>query len=190
MRRAARCSGWSLPARTRGRRSPARASRSTCAGSCLPAPRSRDSGRTAGLTARGADAACVSCHQRSGLGTFEGYNLDVTIPPIAGAYLFHSREATTKEAVLPYVAWMHNNRDPYTDATLARAIREGLDSQGRPLSALMPRFALSDADMDSLIEYLKQLGSHPAPGVSERELQFATVITPDADPASASRCSK
>jgi len=139
--------------------------------------------QAAGLTARGADAACVSCHQRSGLGTYEGYNLDVTIPPIAGAYLFHSREATTKEAVLPYVAWMHSNRDPYTDATLARAIREGLDSQGRPLSELMPRFALSDADMDSLIEYLKQLGSHPAPGVSERELHFATVITPDADPA-------
>jgi hypothetical protein len=135
-----------------------------------------------GLTAIGADAACVSCHQRSGLGTFEGYNLEVTIPPIAGAYLFHSREATTKEAVLPYVEWMHSNRDPYTDATLARAIREGLDSQGRPLSALMPRYALSDADMDSLIEYLKQLGSHPSPGVSDRELQFATVITPDADP--------
>jgi hypothetical protein len=137
--------------------------------------------QAAGLT--GADAACVSCHQRSGLGTYEGYNLAVTIPPIAGAYLFHSREAMTKEAVLPYVAWMHSNRDPYTDATLARAIREGLDSQGRPLSTLMPHFALSDADMDSLIEYLKQLGSHPAPGVSQRELQFATVITPDADPA-------
>ncbi len=131
--------------------------------------------------ARGADAACVSCHQRSGLGTFEGYNLTVTIPPIAGAYLFHSREATTQEAVLPYVHWMYNNRDPYTDATLVRAIREGLDSQGRPLSALMPRFALNDADMASLIEYLKQLGADPAPGVSDRELQFATVITPDAD---------
>lgn len=119
--------------------------------------------QAAGLTARGADAACVSCHQRSGLGTYEGYNFVVTIPPIAGAYLFHSREAHTKEAVLPYVAWMNSNRDAYTDATLARAIREGLDSQGRPLSALMPRFALSDADMDSLIEYLKQLGSHPLP---------------------------
>ena len=135
-----------------------------------------------GLTARGADAACVSCHQHSGLGTFEGYNLTVTIPPITGAYLFHSREGRTKEAVLPYLEWMHGNRDPYTDATLARAIREGLDSQGRPLSSLMPHFALNDADMGSLIEYLKQLGSHPAPGVSERELQFATVITPDADP--------
>ena len=136
-----------------------------------------------GLASTGADAACVNCHQRSGLGTYEGYNLAVTIPPVAGAYLFHSRQATTGEAVLPYVEWMHNNRDPYTDATLARAIREGLDSQGRPLGTLMPRYALADADMASLIAYLKDLGSHPAPGVSDRELHFATVITPDADPA-------
>ena len=135
-----------------------------------------------GLTVKGADAACVVCHQRSGLGTYEGYNLEVTIPPITGAYLFRSRKGRTEETVLPYVEWMHGNRDPYTDTTLARAVREGLDSQGRPLGALMPRFALNDADMASLIEYLKQLGSHPAPGVSERELHFATVITPDADP--------
>ncbi|MGC2030421.1 MAG: hypothetical protein WA642_10400, partial [Steroidobacteraceae bacterium] len=138
---------------------------------------------SAGLTVKGTDAACVGCHQRSGLGTYEGYNLEVTIPPITGAYLFRSREGRTEQTVLPYVEWMHGNRDPYTDTTLARAIREGLDSQGRPLSALMPRFALNDADMASLIEYLKQLGSHPAPGVSERELHFATVITPDVDPA-------
>jgi hypothetical protein len=137
----------------------------------------------AGPTAKGADAACVSCHQRSGLGTYEGYNLTVTIPPIAGAYLFHTREATTKEAVLPYVEWMHSNRDPYSDATLARAIRDGLDSQGRPLGVLMPRYALGDADMAALIGYLKQLGAHPAPGVGARELHFATVITPDTDPA-------
>ena len=139
-------------------------------------------GQTAGVTVSGADAACVRCHQRSGLGTSEGYNLAVTIPPVTGAYLFRPRAGWTKEDVLPYLEWMYGNRDPYTDATLARAIREGRDSQGRVLSALMPHFALSDADMASLIMYLKQLGSHPAPGVSERELQFATVITPDADP--------
>jgi hypothetical protein len=138
---------------------------------------------SAGLAVKGADAACVGCHQRSGLGTYEGYNLEVTIPPITGAYLFRTRAGRNEQTVLPYVEWMHGNRDPYTATTLARAIREGLDSQGRPLGALMPRYALNDADMDSLIQYLEQLGSHPAPGVSERELQFATVITPDVDPA-------
>ena len=37
-----------------------------------------------GLEAKGANAACVNCHQRSGLGTFEGYNQALTIPPITG----------------------------------------------------------------------------------------------------------
>jgi hypothetical protein len=139
--------------------------------------------RQGGLSAKGAEVACVNCHQRSGLGTSEGYNLDITIPPVTGQYLFHARGATSKEAILPYVEWMHGNRDPYTEATLARAIREGVDSQGRPLHPLMPRFTLGDGDMASLIDYLKQLGARPAPGVTDSVLHFATVITPDTDPA-------
>ncbi len=133
--------------------------------------------------ASGADVACVNCHQRSGLGTAEGYNLNITIPPITGQYLFHALAATSNESVLPFVEWMHGNREPYTDATLARAIREGVDSQGRPLHPLMPRYQISDADMASLVAYLKQLGSRPTPGVTDDVLHFATVITPDTDPA-------
>jgi hypothetical protein len=139
--------------------------------------------RDGGMSTRGAAIACVTCHQRSGLGMAEGYNLAITIPPITGLYLFHARGATSQEAILPYVEWMHGNRDPYTEATLARAIREGVDSQGRPLHPLMPRFTLSDTDMSSLIEYLKQLGAAGAPGVTDRVLHFATIITPDTAPA-------
>jgi hypothetical protein len=133
---------------------------------------------TAGIDAIGAQAACVNCHQRSGLGSAEG---STTIPPITSEYLFapHGHDAT--EAVLPYVESMHGNRDPYDEATLARAIREGLDSQGRPLSVLMPRFALDDADMAALIEYLKKLSVHRVAGVTDTTLHFATVFTPDAD---------
>ena len=97
-----------------------------------------------GVTVKGAQAACVNCHQRSGLGTSEGYNNSQTVPPITGLYLYHARGATTDEPILPYLEWMHGNRDPYTDATLARAIREGLDSRGRPLTYLMPHFKLGD----------------------------------------------
>jgi len=138
--------------------------------------------RQGGVSVKGAGAACVNCHQRSGLGSYEGFNEAITIPPITGLYLFHARGATTAEPILPYVEWMHSNRDPYTEATLARAIREGLDSQGRPLHFLMPRFALDDADMAALIGYLKSLDSQHVPGVTDAVLHFATVITPDADP--------
>ena len=138
--------------------------------------------RQGGAAVKGAGAACVSCHQRSGLGSYEGFNEAITIPPITGLYLFHARGATTAEPILPYVEWMHSNRDPYTEATLARAIREGLDSQGRPLHFLMPRFALDDADMAALIGYLKSLDAQHVPGVTDAVLHFATIITPDADP--------
>lgn len=136
--------------------------------------------REAGVVTSGEDAACVSCHQRSGLGSVEG---NVSIPPVTGDYLFRSRARGAGEPVLPYVGSLHGNRDPYTDATLARAIREGLDSQGRPLSYLMPRFALADEDMASLVAYLKELGARQVPGVTDTVLHFATIVTPDADPA-------
>jgi hypothetical protein len=136
-----------------------------------------------GLRVKGAEAACVNCHQRSGLGSSEGYLNTYTVPPITGLYLFHARGATSSEPVLPYVEWMHGNRDPYSDATLARAVREGLDSQGRPFTYLMPRYALGDADLAALTKYLKQLDARPNPGVAGSVLHFATIITPDADPA-------
>jgi hypothetical protein len=124
---------------------------------------------------QGADAACVNCHQRSGLGATEGRTL---IPPITGRYLFQPRVNST----LPYVASVRGNRDPYTDATLARAVRDGIDSDGKALSFLMPRYALNDADMAALTGYLKALDPHRVPGVTDTVLHFATIITPDADP--------
>jgi len=135
--------------------------------------------RDDGLVATGVDAACVSCHQRSGLGSVEGR---LSVPPITGNYLFHSRDHDGSVSSLPYVESLHGNRDPYDDAKLARAIREGLDSQGRPLGYLMPRFALGDADTAALIAYLKELDVRQVPGVTDTLLHFATVITPDADP--------
>ena len=137
--------------------------------------------KSAGMGTQGMAAACVNCHQHSGLGSKEG---GIFIPPITGEYLFHQRGHGHESGapVLPYVESMQGNRDPYTDVTLARAIREGVDSQGRPLSDVMPRFALNDADMASLIEYLKSLSAQRVPGVTDTVLHFATIFTPDSDP--------
>jgi hypothetical protein len=129
--------------------------------------------------ARGEEAACANCHRRSGLGAQEGRS---TIPPITGRFLFDGHGAIDDQQ-LPYVPGERLDRTPYTKATLGRALREGIDSQGRALNYLMPRFALDDAELDSLIEHLRALDRRKVPGVSAVELQFATIITPDADPA-------
>ncbi len=141
-----------------------------------PLTGARDAG---GPRIKGMDAACVNCHHRSGLGSREGR---VLIPPITGRYLFHPRTANRDDVALTYVESARSNRDPYTDVTLARSIRQGIDSEGKPLGYLMPRFALSDADMSALLDYLKNLDSPQVPGVTATVLHFATIITPDADP--------
>jgi Cytochrome c len=128
----------------------------------------------------GAEAACANCHRRSGLGSRESL---IPIPPVAGPYLFRSLATESEDLDVPFVENIRLGRTSYTDETLARAIREGIGVDGRPLSYLMPRYDLSDAEMDALVAYLKSLGRAHVPGVTDAVLHFATIITPDADPA-------
>ena len=135
--------------------------------------------REAGAGVDGTSAACATCHRRSGLGSWEGQSV---IPPIIGRYLFRPGRRNVEDPDVPHVQGYVPHRDPYTAATLARAIRQGKDQQGRKLSYLMPRYQLDDATMASLIAYLKGLTSGPVPGVESDTLHFATIIAPDADP--------
>jgi len=127
----------------------------------------------------GEQAACVNCHRRSGLGSQESRS---SIPPITGQFLFHPKASGADESQLPYIPGARLQHKPYTDDTLARAIREGVDSDGRQLNYLMPRFALDGPDMSALIAHLRSLSHSRVPGVSTSELHFATIIAPDADP--------
>ena len=127
----------------------------------------------------GADAACSNCHRRSGLGEIEGR---ISIPPISGPYLFHPRATDRDDFDLPFVDAMRPDRNPYTDETLAAAIRNGIGVDGHPLNYLMPHYTLGDADMATLIAYLKRMTPARVPGVGGSVLHFATIITPDADP--------
>ncbi len=145
----------------------------------LPTGAPLEADRDPGVRIRGAAAACVTCHRRSGLGMMEGRQ---TIPPIAGSYLFHPRAGTVDDLDLPFVEGMRPDRDPYTEATLARAIREGVRADGNKLSYLMPHYRLDDAAMTELISYLKKLSPGAVPGVTDLVLHFATIVTPDADP--------
>lgn len=127
----------------------------------------------------GAGAACVNCHRRSGLGSAEGR---FRIPPITGRYLFRPDGAALEDMDVRYGPQYLPNVQAYTEAGLARAIRQGIGKDGKPLDELMPRFDLDDAAMAELIRYLRDLSSGPVPGVTEEALHFATIITPDADP--------
>ena len=139
--------------------------------------------RESGVFVEGAAAACVNCHRRSGLGAAEGRGF---IPPITSQFLFHPRfSGGIDDSDLPYVDGARINRDPYTEETLARAIRSGMAQDGRAMSVLMPHYVLDDKELAALVGYLRQLTKANVPGVSDSTLQFATIITPDADPVKA-----
>jgi Cytochrome c len=135
--------------------------------------------RDGGAQVAGKNAACASCHRRSGLGVAEGR---IVIPPITGHYLFNPGERPVPEGEPSPLAAAAYNRVRYTEATLARAIRSGVGPSGKPLSPLMPHFALDDATMSVLVSYLRTLSDTAAPGVETDTLHFATIVTPDADP--------
>ncbi len=90
---------------------------------------------------------CAGCHGLDGKGGRKG---DAVAPDITYGAL--SRPSTAS-------ASSRGQRAPYTDALLARAITQGLDSSGEQLSPLMPRWVLSDSELQDLLTYLKHLGS-------------------------------
>jgi hypothetical protein len=135
--------------------------------------------RQAGANVQGADAACINCHRRSGLGSTEGL---ISIPPIAGPYLFAPAGKSLQELGVPFVDTVRIRHEPFTDLTLARAIRGGVGADGRTLNYLMPRYQLDDTTMAQLIKYLKEMKTGPTPGVTPSIVHFATILTPDADP--------
>jgi hypothetical protein len=153
----------------------------------LPSGKPLRGERDSGVPVEGSVAACVNCHRRSGLGAAEGRGY---IPPITGQFLFHANvsgggSGGVDDSDLPYVEGARINRAPYTEETLANAIRHGTAVDGRSLSVLMPHYLLNDEEMAALIAYLRSLSKTGEPGVSDTVLQFATIITPDADPVKA-----
>jgi len=113
----------------------------------------------------GTQVTCQSCHGRSGMGTIESGRIP---PALTGPLLFSPD--------------VQRQRPAYSEATLARAVRAGIDSAGRPLDPLMPRFQLGDRDVAALAAYLRQLGATPSPGVGPASLRLATVIAGEVDP--------
>lgn len=124
--------------------------------------------RAGGLAVAGAEAACVNCHRRSGMGGSEGRSY---IPPVTHAALASTMPAGKGPSAIG------DGRPAYTQASLARALRAGVDPAGRSLDFLMPRYALHDNEVAALRAYLATL---PRPAPQEAgTVHFATVIAPE-----------
>jgi len=95
------------------------------------------------LPARG--VACANCHGLDGRGGREG---NVVAPDITYGVLIKPSAAPLPSG---------RSRSPYTDGLLVRAITEGLDSSGNRLNSMMPRWSLSDSELQDLLKYLKRL---------------------------------
>lgn len=96
----------------------------------------------------GGQLACADCHGRDGRG---------------GRHVMHM---TTMNA--PDIRWSalteaeHGEEGgmghpPYDEATFKRAVTQGLDPGGNPLDSDMPRWRMSEQDLDELIAYLQTL---------------------------------
>jgi hypothetical protein len=91
-------------------------------------------------------AACVDCHGDDGRGGRVGMMFGaVEIPDIKYSVLTspRSQDGTTMPA--------------WTDADIARAIRDGLEPNGQSLKAPMPRWDMTDTQLNDVIAYLKEL---------------------------------
>lgn len=126
---------------------------------------------------------CLSCHLRGGLGSIDG---DVKTPPINGPKLYelqywHFPNLTPTERIELGVRSIVR-RPAYTDETLAKVLRTGIDPNGREQINVMPRYILADQEMAVLIAYLKVLSSEFSPGVTATDLRFAAVITDEVSP--------
>jgi len=110
----------------------------------------------------GTQFSCLSCHGQSGMGAAEG---NYIVPPIAGQFLFSESPQPARPA--------------YDEESLATVMRDGVTPSGRQLNQLMPRYKLTEDEVAALAAYLRGLSSEQSPGVDDRIIRFAAVVTPD-----------
>lgn len=140
--------------------------------------------RPGDITVKGAEAACILCHRRSGMGLPEGASW---VPPITGPALFENfRQSGHQSRLAAGIAYRNRpafSRPAYDSSSLSHAIRQGISPTGHRFQYLMPRYVLDDANMASLIAYLRKLSATPSPGTDTSMVHFATVVSPGHSPA-------
>jgi hypothetical protein len=119
-------------------------------------------------------AACVGCHRPSALGGFEG---GIAVPPITGQYLFSAFEPLTVNR-FPWPTTLRK-RPAYSVETLRKTLSSGVTIDGLTISHLMPRYSLSDIEVNDIADFLKNKSIVKSPGLTDKAIRFATITTPD-----------
>ena len=130
-----------------------------------------DGGEIVAILGRGelelpaASFPCSNCHGLRGEGSKEG---GIQPPPLDWASLSSPHQSMLTR----------NDRGPYTDVSLARAINSGLDSSGGRLHSGMPRYRMTAAQMDGLIAYLKKIDTESDldPGLTEDAIRMGAAL--------------
>ena len=86
--------------------------------------------------------ACVDCHGPEGKG---------------GQVYMMMRSFDVPDIAWPELTGQHEDHPPYTVETIKNAITEGIDPAGKPLDDFMPRWRISEQDLNDLIDFLKEL---------------------------------
>ena len=93
--------------------------------------------------------SCASCHGPDGRGGAPAM-MGTEIPPdIRYHHLTEEEHEEEHEAGEAHPS--------YTDETIKRAITEGVEPDGEPMDMTMPRWQMSERDLDDLLEFLKTL---------------------------------
>lgn len=97
--------------------------------------------------------ACADCHGPDGRGGRGRIMMrsfvapDIRYETLTSEEMEHNEGEHAEEEAHP----------PYTDETIKRAITQGVDPAGNPLEWPMPRWTMSEADLDDLLVFLKTL---------------------------------
>jgi cytochrome c oxidase subunit 2 len=104
-----------------------------------------------GMGMMGVQLACADCHGPTGRGGAHIMHMvAMDAPDIRWSTLTeaeHGEQGDEGDMEHP----------PYDETTFKRAVTQGLDPAGHPLRASMPRWQMSEQDLDDLIGYLKTL---------------------------------
>ena len=107
---------------------------------------------------------CVGCHGEDGKGRPEG---GVVPPDITWTSLSNS---------FGHDHSYGRSHPAFDESMLGRAITHGVDSGDNALAVAMPRFQMSDDDLQDLIAYIKRIEYDLDPGLSDDKIRIGTLL--------------